>query len=386
MINVVVILKDKDLNATLASVEYNQWGQKTNQPIIICDSWHQGFAQAKLDGHVNALFVRSGTVFLDWEKWTTLLDYYPNQGLIAHIIWHPGQQLYLDDQCWFVDLNKFVADDLLSHVITHPVPIRSEINIHSDYTPLWVRPGNNEQSYFANNFGQGLISRQLNNRHIISNWNNLFRDLKFFCYSNVDVDLEINKKFKDYLELAENQLWVFNNEELTLTTNAKLITPGSGIFWMLNIIQPDVQEIEIVDISQVQINFCNELWSNWDGTEYGEFVWNFIKRYNLKHFEIDQANLSKIDRIKLRNPVNFKLYVNQKFDQLLTKHQISNFKTRWLEAQQCKTLKITCGNLVHWLLDHPDMISNTWTSNILDYKWTKLKTSHSDCKKIQSIL
>jgi hypothetical protein len=384
MIDTVVILDRKNINATLAGIWYDKWGQKTNQQIIICDSWDQGFVQAKTQGHNRVMFVKSGTVFLDWNKWVKLLDNYPHQGLIAHLICKKDQRMYIDDQCWFLDLTKFDIDDLNLKNISQPTPIISSIMLHDDYTPLWARPGLDQQTYTTDNFGQGLIARQFNRNQAIINWNNSFRDLKFFCYCDTNIDYKINEKFKDYLSLAENQLWVFNNEDFVLTKNEKLVTPGSGVFWILNMLQPNVQEIQIVDISRVQINFCNELWNNWDGCDYGTFAYNFIKRNNLKHFEIDQMNLSKLDRVKFMKPINFISYVNQKFDQLLAKHKITNFTECWKHAKHSKILNTSCDNLVHWLLAHPDMGFDVWKSNILDYKWTKLKTSKEDCDKFKA--
>lgn len=380
-----VVLKTADLNITMAGIEYSYWGQVTKQSIIVCDTWEQGFQEAKQKGYSHALFVRSGTVFVDWAKWKLLLEQYPHQGLIGHLICHPGQPVYLDDQCWFVDLTQFDLADLTSTSVKYPAPIRSDQNMHDDYTPLWIKPGSDTVDHSVTHFGQGLIARNLNNKKIVCNWSNAARDLKFFCYPATDFASVVRQKFLDYYTLSENQLWVFNNEELNLISRSKLITPGSGLFWMLNMVQDITEEIQIVDISQTQLNFCNELWTQWNGQDYGSFVWNFIKKYQLKHYELDQANLSDIERLKLKNSDNFKLYVNQKFDELLSKHHVVNFSQQWTTVKQHKILKLTRANLVHWMLDNPDQYNNLWSSNILNYKWTKLNTTWNDYEKFQKL-
>jgi hypothetical protein len=42
--------------------------------------------------------------------------------------------LYLDDQCWFMNINKFEVDDFTVTKVNHPLPIRSDQNLHDDYT------------------------------------------------------------------------------------------------------------------------------------------------------------------------------------------------------------------------------------------------------------
>lgn len=386
MNTVVVILEDAHLNLTLAGIEYDRWGQKTKQPIIICQSWAEGFQQAVEQGFKTGLFVRSGTVFVDWQRWTELIDNYPHQGLVAHIIWHPDQQPYINDQCWLADLTKFSSDDLSLTSITQPIPVRSTNDLHDNYTPLWIRSSTEKETFSVNNFGQGLIAKQLNNQRIVSNWSNSARDLKFFCYPSVDVGVEIRERFSDYLNLAETQLWVFNNELITPTNCPKLVTPGSGLFWMLSMLQSNTHEVQVVDISQTQINFCLDLWNNWNGKDYGEFVYNFIHRYQLKHFEIDQADMSDIDRLKLKNSARFIAYVNKKFNQILNEHGIMNFSKQWQLAKEQKIFKAQVGNLVHWVLNNPQDYDKIWISNILDYKWTKLNNTYLDYLKFQQLL
>lgn len=386
MIDAVVVLNGPELNATLASIEYNYWGQKNNQPIIICNSWQEGFIQAKNNKCKLVLFVRSGTIFLDWDKWISLLSNYPHQGLVAHLIWHPTQLPYIDDQCWLADLSKFEIADLSITEIISNNPIRSEQNLHDDYTPLWIKSGDHTITYTNTNFGQGLIAKQLNNNKVISNWSTKARDLKFFCYPGTDVQDKIYKTFENYLTLAENQLWIFNNEQFNITNRPRLVTPGSGLHWIFNIIQPWVTQVNVVDISKIQIAFCNKLWTHWNGSNYGEFSWNFIQDLKLTHYEIDQANLSDLDRLMLKKPTRFIEYTNSKFDQLLLAHGIKDFANKWQNAKQHKQLTTTNDNLVHWMLAHPDEKNNLWTSNILDYKWTKLNTSAADCEKFKRLI
>lgn len=382
----VVILAGPEINITLAGIEYDQWGQKTNHPVIVCDSWAEGFKQATDQGFKQALFVRSGTVFVNWTEWNNLLKKYPHQGLIAHLIWYPNSYPYIDDQCWFANLNNFDIDDLNSNTVTSYNPIRSDKNLHDDYTPLWIKADSTTTTYPVTQFGQGLIAKQLNNKRIVSNWTNQSRDLKFFCYSGTDVKAKIQTVFGEYLTLAEQQLWVFNNENFSISDQSTLVTPGSGLHWMFNVIQDSMHHIKIVDISRTQVEFCNALWKYWNGDDYGLFSYNFIKDNGLEHYEIDQANLSSVERLMLKKPSRFIEYVNDKFKQMTIKYNIENFQDKWKSATQNKQLTIINNNLVHWILAHPEEKNNLWVSNILDYKWTKLNTSASDYEKFKNLL
>jgi hypothetical protein len=384
MKQVVVILEGAELNATLAGIEYNQWGEKTNQPIIICDSWQHGLEQAYSQGYQQALFVRSGTVFLDWDKWKTLLNNCPHQGLVAHLVWPSDLYPYIDDQCWYVDLTAFDADDLNVKTITSYEPIGSSKNLQ--HVPLQITSGSSIITQSATHFGQGLIAKQLNNKKIVSDWTDQACDLKFFCYPDTDVRDKVQSLFCEYLKLAENQLWIFNNEQFSISNRIKLVTPGSGLHWIFNIVQPQTTHVHVVDISQTQIAFCNALWKQWDGHDYGFFSWNFIKNNQLNHYEIDQDNLSDLERLMLKTPSRFIKYVNDKFEQMLVKYDIKNFQDKWKFATQQKELTVTNDNLVHWVLAHPWEKSNLWASNILDYKWTKLNTSAADCKKFENLV
>lgn len=169
-----------------------------------------------------------------------------------------------------------------------------------------------------------------------------------------------------YKDLAENQLWVLNNEPVRLLEGARLLMPGAGLYWMANIIQPQVRHIQIVDISQQQVKFCTALWQQWNGVNYGEFVWNYIQQHQLEHYELDIADLDPASRLRLRKRDNFVTYVNKQFDKLLP-----DFAQEWAQAQRYKQVSAHTGSLVDWVLNNGLAdVDSVWQSNILDYKWT----------------
>jgi hypothetical protein len=344
----------------------------------VCNEWIDGFRWAKENGHTCVLFVKSGTVILDWHRFHQLIEYYPHTGLIAHLIWPPGDRLYMHDQCWFMNVNYFESEDFTVTQVSHPAPVRSNQNLHDDYTPLWVKPTlDSTVEYDVTNFGQGIIARQLQNNRALVNWNNSARDLKLFLYNNT-LDLSL---FQDYKDVAENQLWVFNNEPITTVGKQKLVSPGSGLYWMLNIVDPVTTKIQIVDISRVQVKFCQALWHTWDGTDYGSFVWQFINENKLIHYELDNPRLSPLEKLKLKGKTRFIEYVNSTFDNIVG----DDFSRQWTQAQETKTVDFCNDNLITWVLNNNiSDYDHVWTSNILKYKWTLLHTTVDEYKKFQS--
>jgi hypothetical protein len=376
----IIIKRGPNLNQTLSGIKFDKFGHKLQQQIHVCDDWRSGFEWAQQHHHTQALFVNSGTIITDWQEFKRLIDSYPHSGLIAHLMWHPTQQLYLDDQCWFMDIPAFEPEDFSVTHVAHPFPVRSDQNLHDDYTPLWIKPNPNQNiQYTVTNFGQGLVCRQLLNQRPIVNWNNAVRDLKFFLY---DKPMDLTR-FQDYKNIAENQLWVFNNEPVVVVKQPRLVSPASGLSWLLNIVDPATEHMQLVDISWIQIKFAQTLWTTWNGDNYGEFVWNFITANNLSHYELDNPALTPVERLKLKGPTRFIDYVNATFDLAVG----PEFKDQWARAQQTKTVEFCNDNLINWVINNDvSGYNHIWCSNILDYKWTLLHTTVDQYNQFQEKL
>jgi hypothetical protein len=379
----VVLRQGRDMNQTLATIKYDRYGSKTNQEVIICTDWTAGFHQARQTGYQQILFVDSGTVFTDWVEWCHKLDNYPHRGLIAHIVWHPGQAPWLHEQCWFMDSD--LIDPLEWHPtsVTHPVPKRSEKNIHDDYTPLYIKPGAEMVSTPVKKFGQTLISAQLNKGLPIVNWNQNLRKVKHYLYAdNPAQKLLWQQSQQEYLDLAENQFWILNNERITLYAGHHQISPAAGLHWILNLCQPHVTEMDVIDISRTQIDFARHLWESWDGSDYGSVVADYIKRNQLQHFELDFSDISKMERLRFRNPRYLLEYVNSKFADLVP----DNFAKQWRYARENKSVRFHRANIVDWVLKNGTSgIDSAWLSNVLDYKWTLLKSTADEIEKFKEM-
>lgn len=384
----MVVVRDGALiNQTLASVCYDPYGSKTNQDLIICDDWIDGFEQAKKSGSRRVLFIDSGTVFFNWAQWIQALERYPHRGLIGHIVWKKTQDTYpwLHPQCWYIEGDLIDATSWTNSSLSSPSPLASDQNIHDDYTPLYLKPDKDEHlSCQTSKFGQNLIAAQLSRQRPVVNWNQKMRGLKHYLYADDPSQQEIWKQSQqEYLELAENQFWILNNEIIQVLPGRRQLSPAAGLHWIINICHPDVDEIKVVDISVQQVEFAQHLWHHWDGEDYGQQVINFIQSKKLTHYEIDRPNLDPLERLKLKNRSYLKKYVNEKFGELTG----YDFKQKWQIAQQTKTVTFCVENLVRCVLDQGMLDSDSiWLSNILDYKWTMLNSTRDEIIKFKEIV
>ena len=232
----MVVVRDGALiNQTLASVCYDPYGSKTNQDLIICDDWIDGFEQAKKSGSRRILFMDSGTVFFNWAQWIQALERYPHRGLIGHIVWKKTQDTYpwLHPQCWYIEGDLIDATSWTNSSLSSPSPLASDQNIHDDYTPLYLKPDKDEHlSCQTSKFGQNLIAAQLSRQRPVVNWNQKMRGLKHYLYADDPSQQEIWKQSQqEYLELAENQFWILNNEIIQVLPGRRQLSPAAGLHW-----------------------------------------------------------------------------------------------------------------------------------------------------------
>lgn len=379
---VAVVKRGEYSNSTISSIRFDRWGSQTNQAIIECDTWQQGFESAKNAGYSWALFADSGTVFFDWHTWLQELIAYPNRGLVAHIIWHPDQQPSLHEQCWLMKLDQFDSSCFTADTVSYADPVRSTDNIHSNYTPLHIRTGAGpRQQHPVTAFGQGIIAQQLNRGQAVVNWHQRIRQHKMYMYSEEPVQkARWHEAMFNYSNLAEQQFWVLNNEPVKLLNQQHLLMPGAGVFWLANVVQPTTHSIQIVDISQRQIEFCRQLWTKWDGHNYGEFAWQYVRDNHLIHVEFDQADMDPIQRLKLKNPGRFVEYVNANFKSTMAQLGIDNFAHMWAQRNRV-TFSADAGDIVSWIVEQrTSNVDGVWLSNILDYKWTMLNNSSAQLR------
>lgn len=369
---VFVVIGEVNKNLTLTSLMFDYYGKATEFSVITADSWRSGYNMARAQGNTHALFVSAGTVFTDLKAFLQQLENYPNYGLVGHIVDPLNHDAFwLHQQCLYLDLSLFDADDFNIQDFKSVKPVRSTANIHDDYTPLWLKPSTITTHYIGKRFGERLIAKQLSAGRPIVNFNQSLRQYKTYCYKQENVDQYLTDQ-EEYIKLAENQLWIFNNESYQIyNVHDTLICPASGLYWMFHLVASEIQTIKLVDISRPQIQFAKKLWEEWNGSDYGQFVSDFIKQNNIKHFNLEDPNISKLDRIKLLKPSTLIDRVNATFEKQCQLHNIQDFSVKWQKIKN-KNINFYNRDIVDFLLEDNKQ-SDVWLSNILSYKYTLLK-------------
>ena len=380
MNSVIIIKRGSLINQTLSTIKFGQFGAPTGINYIVCDHWVDGFSKAQELNYDYGIFVNSGTVFSDITEFTQQLLSYPHYGLIGHIIDPKDPQRFfnLDQQCFVLQLNKFDVEDFSTLEFTSPQAVRSETNLHDDYTPLWIKPKDSNLKVWPGvAFGERILAKQLNSG-VAVNFNNTLRDNKKFLYTEEQLE-SWKKSQQPYFDIAENQLWIFNNEGMSVAETKVFLGPAAGLYWIKNLLSPDVSQIELVDISRVQLKFVKQLLDTWDGIDYGSFTFEFIKENKLQHWQLETTQLTKLEKIKLSKAENFISAVNTIFE----KHfDIKTFSNLWNYNKQTKTVNLYNVDIVKFL---PDFVANgqisVWSSNVLDYKYTLIKNNNEEIKK-----
>jgi hypothetical protein len=385
----IIIKKDQYYNYSYATVRFGPLGDQTKYKIITCNDWKTGFTRAREQGYTKGLFIQSGTVFNDIDNFIRSIESYPHRGLIGHII-DPldNKEFYsLNPQCFYLDLDNFSADLFDNKEFTSPQIVRSDQNIHDGYTPLWIRPGNKTVTAVQNKFGQRLIAHQLSQGKIVVNWHQKLRDNKIYLYRDEIRDQWI-QTLDAYKDMAENQLWITNNQHLPKITTTKLISPASGLFWIMNLAVGIVTQIDLVDISNPQIRLAEQLLCNWNGKNYSEFVFNFIKQNNIKHLQLD-VELTPVEKLKIQNRKYFCERVDILFQQHLAMFGLTpeTFQQKWNTFPR-SNVTVHNGNIVELVNNQKvtvDSDTTLWISNILDYKYTWVCSSLQDIEHFQQI-
>jgi hypothetical protein len=189
--------------------------------------------------------------------------------------------------------------------------------------------------------------------------------------------------------MAEQQLWITNNQDLLFKDTKHLISPASGLFWIMSAIAKSIDKITLVDISKTQIELAQLLVNTWNGVNYSEFVFNFIKQKKLKHLQFEKP-LSPLEQLQVQKREYFCQRVDELFQQQLTAHNLTKeeFQARWANIKKIP-IDIINDNIVNQINSkHITLTADCtiWISNILDYKYTWLKSTVEEIELFNSIL
>jgi hypothetical protein len=381
-LDAIVILQDTNYAKTLATIKFDQHGQTIpNLPTVITvPEWRAGFEHCWTQGLERVLFVRSGTVFTEFQSFLNILSQHENQGLIGHLLYWPDRGYpILHDQCFYLDLSLFKKRDLAESG-TWPLLDVSTEHVHDDYTPTWISHTCGTAPA-QGGFGSGLIANVLSKKGKVVNWSTAARAYKIYLYPDqVDAYNKWTMSQAGFTERISNHLWVTNNETLYPVTGKQFVGPAAGACWWLNLCRPEIESAHLIDISYRQLDFARWMIDTWNGKDFGQFAMMYMFRNKVMSFTLDRDD---VDAISLLRERKFAPYVNDWVDQQLQRFGIDDLESAWAQARR-KPIKLSNEDLVQWVIkNHP--VEGLWCSNVSMFKYTLLTNTWEDIELFNRI-
>lgn len=184
-----------------------------------------------------AVIISPGTEFIYGDSFFKNIP--ENFNLIGHVL-DTGEGYYmLHQQCYVLNLKvfdfigkPFIGQQEYFKPFSTVKPIRSQENIHDDYTPLWLKPGNDMFKYKHKSHGWNLIKTMLDNQLTIESFNTKQKNSKHYLYRDINTSDWIYKRYNYCLT---DHVYQTNTGEDILPISefpvGDLIVPAAGKNW-----------------------------------------------------------------------------------------------------------------------------------------------------------
>lgn len=268
----------------------------------------------------------SGTEFINGEECISQIikECKDNFLVKGHILDRKDAYYELHQQCYLVNLTNYKAEGCptigqqeLGSNHTQIQPIRSDINHHDDYTPLWIQPGLLEREYYHKCHGWHILSVALKKYKVFS-FSNSIRDNKVHLYP------ESIKNFQDKLS------YVYKKERYCATQ----FIHKSHTEW---------HNVEQKNLRQVIAPASGEWYKSFlDKTKLCNVV---LYDYNPASLEYWKNNVEKLDNVNyqfvkldlLSDKIDFSQYIDCSLDQ----HTLINLSNIFCYEGTCTLSPLT---------------------------------------------
>lgn len=248
--------------------------------------------QKASEKYSHAVVLSTGTEFINGDEFfheTEKLVYSDKDFFImGHIADRDDGYYELHDQCYIIDLRKlknlgFPKIGDFSYYDDHSQiqPLRSQENIHDDYTPLWIKQGSTEKTYKHKWHGWNIISVALKNNLPLVVFPEEFRNNKKFYYPNYEASFIPASSYLYGKQSVASQTLFYphNTEEMyDLTLNGpirQLIIQASGLQWIDYLVKYGYDEnttVRFVDYNLFAVETMMTIVKRWNGLNYEQFI------------------------------------------------------------------------------------------------------------------
>lgn len=246
--------------------------------------------------YTHAVVLSTGTEFINGDEFFNEVELfvYSNKDcfLMGHIPDRDDGYFELHEQCYIINLETYkdlncptVGKFAFYSPHTQIAPKRSDINIHDDYTPIWVTPGDTVKQYKHKWHGWNILSVAFANGKPVLPFTENFRKNKKFYYPNYEPSfLPASTYLYGKNQVASQTIFYPHNTEAKVDINfqgpiKQFITQSSGMNWVDYLIDYGYDEntvVRFVDYNLLALECMREIVENWDGKEYTLFVRTYL--------------------------------------------------------------------------------------------------------------
>lgn len=299
-------------NVAIAWLENNQIRSKTLKPMLenivehqVLEMFIEDFNQVYgsdindclekvlANGQQYAFVLKVGSFMHDakWAITTYFKNAYQGEKVVGHILdrkdgyyeMHP--QAFMIDAKWWAEKGKPSFGETARCTWSVTEPIRSKENYHDDYTPLYVNKGTELKQYNMKYRGADWIKLALE-EDALGVWPEMIRNNKDYIYPEVPdymfkID-EIYQALSPHIFYAANTENIHTERRNHIHEHETVICSAGGAApWLhayANNLRPN-GHLWIYDVSALALQFQYNLHRDWDGTNYHNFLQNFLEEH-----------------------------------------------------------------------------------------------------------
>jgi len=234
-------------------------------------------------------FINGDAFFKEVEK---LIDSGDNFFITGHIPDRDDGYYELHEQCYIINLEIYkkhnyptVGEFAYYSEHTQLQPIRSDNNVHDDYTPVWIETGTALKTYKHKWHGWNILSVAFKEQESIKIFSEDFRKNKKYYYPNYEPSFIQSSAYLygKYSVAGQSLFYPFNTEKFNKIDFqgpiGQLIIQASGLQWYEYLLEYGYDNntvVRFVDYNLFALECMSQIISNWSGSsDYMDFVNNY---------------------------------------------------------------------------------------------------------------